>query len=342
MGQSLDEIAEEALYQRSRAMWHPVAFAEDLDDQPLAVRLLDEAIAIARIDGDVVAFKDLCIHRGTALSLGTVVDGGLQCAYHGWTFDSTGACVRIPSRPEGSIPRKARVQSYAVQESVGLVWVCLEPPAEFPIPSYAPWDDASFRTVRIPLYDWKSSAARRVENFVDFSHFPFVHAGVLGDPNKPEIPDHPVRRDAHTISFDLGVEEIPNELKGDDVGDGPIQRMPSTYTVSMPYSVQLDQPLGDGRHFQLFMASAPLGRKETRTFSWCSRNYDLDTSLDQGFVDFQTVILDQDRLVVESQRPEELPVDLSEELHIKGVDQVSIEYRRWLGELASSFTPESS
>jgi vanillate O-demethylase monooxygenase subunit len=110
----------------------------------------------------------------------------------------------------------------------------------------------------------------------------------------------------------------------------------------MPYSVQLDQPLGDGRHFQLFMAAAPLGRKETRTFSWCSRNYDLDASLDQGFVDFQTVILDQDRLVVESQRPEELPVDLSEELHIKGVDQVSIEYRRWLLELASSFTPESS
>ena len=91
-GQSLDEIAEEALHQRSRAMWHPVAFADDFDDQPMAVRLLDEAIAIARIDGDVVAFKDLCIHRGTALSR-TVVDGGLQCAYHGWTFDPTGACV---------------------------------------------------------------------------------------------------------------------------------------------------------------------------------------------------------------------------------------------------------
>ena len=132
-------------------MWHPVAFADDLDDQPMAVRLLDEAIAIARIDGDVAAFNDLCIHRGTASSLGTVVDGGLQCANHGWTFYSTGACVLIPSRPEGSIPRKARVQSYAVQESIGLVWVCVEPPAEFPIPTYSPWDDGSFRTVRIPL-----------------------------------------------------------------------------------------------------------------------------------------------------------------------------------------------
>ena len=64
-------------------MWYSVAFADDLDDQPMAVRLLDEAIAIARIDGDVAAFNDLCIHRGTASSLGTVVDGGLQCANHG-------------------------------------------------------------------------------------------------------------------------------------------------------------------------------------------------------------------------------------------------------------------
>ena len=61
----------------------------------------------------------------------------------------------------------------------------------------------------------------------------------------------------------------------------------------------------------------------------------LEPSRDQGFVDFQQVILEQDRVVVESQRPEELPIDLSEELHIKGVDRVSIDYRRWLGEIAN-------
>jgi vanillate O-demethylase monooxygenase subunit len=39
-------------------------------------------------------------------------------------------------------------------------------------------------------------------------------------------------------------------------------------------------------------------------------------------------------VVVESQRPEELPIDLTQELHIRGVDRVSIDYRRWLGEIA--------
>jgi vanillate O-demethylase monooxygenase subunit len=38
--------------------------------------------------------------------------------------------------------------------------------------------------------------------------------------------------------------------------------------------------------------------------------------------------------VVESQRPEDLPEDLSEELHLKGVDTLSMTYRRWLKELA--------
>jgi Phenylpropionate dioxygenase and related ring-hydroxylating dioxygenases, large terminal subunit len=105
-------------------MWHPVAYADDVTEAPVAVRLLDEPLAIVRLKGEVVAFKDLCIHRGTALSLGTVRDGQLQCAYHGWRFDSSGSCVRIPSRPEGSIPRKARVEKYACEEAAGLVWVC--------------------------------------------------------------------------------------------------------------------------------------------------------------------------------------------------------------------------
>jgi len=331
----LDQNAENALYERSRAMWHPVAYINDVIDSPIAVRLLDEPLVIVRLNGEIACFGDLCIHRGTALSLGTVTGANLQCAYHGWEFDSSGSCVRIPSRPKGSIPRKARVEKFACKEAAGLVWVCLEPPALFPLPEYSAWSDPDYRTIHIPLYDWHSSAARRVENFIDFSHFPFVHAGVLGDPDKPEIPDHPVTRSDHTIAFELGVEEVPNELKGDQALDGPIQRQPSTYTVSMPYSVELDQPLGEGRHFRLFMASSPVGRKETRTFSWCSRNYDVDPASDESFVEFQRVILEQDRVVVESQRPEELPIDLSEELHIKGVDQASIEYRRWLLELAS-------
>ena len=46
-----------------------------------------------------------------------------------------------------------------------------------------------------------------------------------------------------------------------------IQREPSHYTLSMPFTVRLDQPLPDDRHFVLFVASCPLSAKETRNSS---------------------------------------------------------------------------
>ena len=276
-------------------------------------------------------------HRGTALSLGWVEDGHLVCAYHGWTYDPDGVCTRIPASHGTNIPSKARIVGYRAAEHAGLIWVCLDDgePA-MPLPAFPEWADDAYRKIRIPQYDWHCGAARRVENFVDFSHFAWVHEGILGDRSKPEIPDHDVVRDATTLSFELGIEEPANPVKGDTGDAGRIQRTPSRYTISMPFSVHLDQPLEDGHHFVLFVASCPLSAKETRNFTWNARNYELDPAGDQGFVDFQQVILEQDRVVVESQRPEELPIDLSEELHIKGVDRVSIDYRRWLGEIAAS------
>ena len=53
-------------------MWLPVAFADDLDDQPMAVRLLDEVIAIDRLanSNDFIIGKliDPTLVRNTALS----------------------------------------------------------------------------------------------------------------------------------------------------------------------------------------------------------------------------------------------------------------------------------
>ncbi len=331
----LDVTGEEALYRGLRRYWHPVMFADELGDEPRPATLLDEAIVVVRMGGGVSAFRDLCVHRGTALSLGKLVEGQLRCAYHGWTYDADGVCTRIPARHGGVIPSRARLHRYRAEERCGLVWVCLDEP-ELPVPTYAEHDDPSSRVVKIPTYDWSCGAARRIENFVDFSHFPFVHEGILGTPDRPEVPDHEVVRDETTLRFELGVEEVPNPVKGDDLRTGSVRREPSLYVVAMPFTVYLNQPLPDGRHFVLFMASCPVGRRRTRSFSFCARNYDLDPARDGEFVSFQEVILEQDRVVVESQRPEELPVDLSAELHIRGVDRVSIEYRKWLGEIAAA------
>lgn len=333
----LDVAGEEGLHRAMRRFWHPVMWADQLADRPAPVRLLDEALVVVRLQGAVSAFRDLCVHRGTALSLGWLDEsGGLVCAYHGWSYDADGICRRIPASHGTNIPGKARLVRYRAAEHAGLIWVCLSGEPALPLPTFPQWGDPSYRKIKIPTYDWHSSTARRVENFVDFSHFPWVHEGILGDRSNPEVPDHEVVRDETTLSFDLGVMEPASPLKGDVDPDAKVQRHPSRYVISMPFTVLLDQPLEDGGHFVLFVSSCPLSAKETRNFTWNARNYDLDPARDHEFVDFQQVILEQDRVVVESQRPEELPIDLSEELHIKGVDRVSIDYRRWLGEIAAS------
>ena len=47
------------------------------------------------------------------------------------------------------------------------------------------------------------------------------------------------------------------------------------------------------------------------------------------------MINDQDRPIVESQRPHELPAQLAAEMHVKGADRNALEYRRWLYEIAN-------
>ncbi|HEY2597291.1 MAG TPA: Rieske 2Fe-2S domain-containing protein, partial [Candidatus Dormibacteraeota bacterium] len=97
--------------------WSPIGTADEVGEQPKKFRLLDEDIVVFRDREGVVALKDLCIHRGTSLALGTIDNGVLRCAYHGWEYDRTGACVRIPALPEGSpIPRKARAINYHAAE----------------------------------------------------------------------------------------------------------------------------------------------------------------------------------------------------------------------------------
>lgn len=81
------------------ACWHPVAFADEVKDKPLARVLLDEQLVVFRTAKGVCVAKDLCIHRGSPLSLGWVQGDEIVCAYHGFATRPTGAAPRCPRCP---------------------------------------------------------------------------------------------------------------------------------------------------------------------------------------------------------------------------------------------------
>ncbi len=331
----LDVAGEARLYEQLRRFWQPVAFSDDLVDKPHQVTLFDTRLAVARLDGQPYVFDDICRHRGSALSLGRIDGCYLRCAYHGWAYDKEGTVVDIPARPELNGKLKAQLPVYPAIESGGLVWTCLadEPPV-FPPAVLPELDNPDYRILRWEPYEWNCSVGRRLENYFDFSHFAHVHHGILGDRDNAVIADYEAERVGGEIRITAGpfLEYTDNPKNSMVSGEGDTYDAWKHYRVFMPNAMWLDSSAGPDESFILFVAVAPVSRKRTRCFTFVARNYAYDK--DEEFRAMQHVILDQDRPVVESQRPEELPVELTAEMHVKAADLGTVIYRRWLMEFA--------
>ena len=109
-----------------RRYWHPVGAMEELLEKPVQpVRILGEDLTLFRsLKGEIGLIGRGCAHRGMNLAYGIPQESGLRCAYHGWTYDTTGQLVDTPFEPE-CLPYKIR--AYPVQELGGLIWVYLGP-----------------------------------------------------------------------------------------------------------------------------------------------------------------------------------------------------------------------
>src|SRR4051794_19620424 len=112
---------------QSTSAWFPVARAADVGTTPVPVGAAGQSYVVVRLrpGGEVSAFPARCPHRLVPLAAGTVVDGRLQCPYHGWQFDAEGRCASIPSLgPDGIPPPRADLHGpWAVEERGGWVWL---------------------------------------------------------------------------------------------------------------------------------------------------------------------------------------------------------------------------
>lgn len=309
--------------------WHPVAYSEEIGgESPFPAKLLGESIVVWREEnGQPHAMRDLCIHRGTALSLGHLVDDCIVCPYHGWRYDSTGACVLIPQTANENVPSKARVDSYHCQERYGLIWVAMANPI-YPLPSVPELENDDWQVIHTGPYEWDCDASRQVENFTDFGHFPWVHPGLLGDVNRPEVPDHTVEVKDHVLHYVVVRPEASNTddfpVFANEETVAPERR--SRYELHCPYTIALRLGWGGEKGMVYFFASQPISKDSCRGYCIVARNYDFDKP-EKLIQDFEDTIFSQDKHVVLSQRPEMVPFDLADELHLK-FDAVAVNYRR--------------
>lgn len=306
--------------------WHVVANSSDVTEEtPVAARLLGEKIVLWRSGGgEINAWQDYCAHRGTPLSLGQVKNCKIICAYHGWHFDATGQCVHVPAHPEQNTPGKSVVQRYLATEKYGFIWVCMGTP-ESDVPRVPHWDSQDYRKVHAGPYKYNANALRCLDNFMDASHFPHVHPGINGRGDEPDTTIH------------YTVIEKENELQTTE------------FTVVQPYADARGIPLTVRYHYYCLSPTVAYSDKQTgpedHWFTWCamtpvdedqaifwlimSFNYGKDIPESKIHERQAMVFGEQDRWIVEAQRPYSMPLEVADEMHVTS-DRMGVAYRRWV------------
>ncbi|TBU96871.1 aromatic ring-hydroxylating oxygenase subunit alpha [Stutzerimonas kirkiae] len=319
--------------------WYPIAESREIGETAYKATLLDEPLVAYRVAGELVVALDVCPHRGVPLTKGQHDGQGVVCPYHGLRFGSGGRCNRIPASPSQNIPARMCLRTYAAVERYGLVWVCLarsgQDNADAVIPPMPHWDDAGFQQIVCPVFDVAGFAGRQVEGFIDVAHFAWVHTGTFADPDNAEVPDYTTREtsDGFEAVYLSNVGNYPIGPTGEEraASDFVWKRH---FRVHLPFTATLTIHFPDDGRLVIMNAASPVSALRTRMFAPIARNFDLDVPVPDVH-DFNLRVFEEDRDMVESQKPEYLPLDPTLEVHIPA-DRSSIAYRRGLRNLGYS------
>ncbi|WP_040278516.1 (2Fe-2S)-binding protein, partial [Xanthomonas citri] len=260
--------------------------------------------------------------------------GGVVCPYHGLRFGAGGRCNHIPASPSQNIPAKMRLHTYAVAERYGLIWVCLAKPAgvsdaDIQIPPMPGWDEDGFQQIVCPAFDIGGSAARQLEGFIDVAHFAFVHTATFAQPDKREVPAYTTTETPTGFNADYlsTVANYSVDMPLPDVD--PNFQWLRHFEVHLPFTATLTIHFPvPGKRLVIMNAASPVSKHTTRLLVPIARNFDTHLPVEDVHA-FNLRVFEEDRAMVEAQRPEYLPLDPLLEVHIPA-DRSSIAYRRGL------------
>jgi phenylpropionate dioxygenase-like ring-hydroxylating dioxygenase large terminal subunit len=226
-----------------------------------------------------------------------------------------------------------QVRQLPVRECYDYVWTTLgEPDGDvFSMPEFY---EEGRRMIVCGIASVQTSPGRIIENFLDMSHFPFVHIDVLGAEPETEV-----------NNYKVNLRKDVNELWATECGFYQPKAMASAtegievdyqYRVANPFAAILYKTCPDRDDAMDLVGILPQPLDETN----CDIHYFMlvfdDVNTDQELIQFQQGILMQDRIILENQRPRELPLERGAEITIRA-DAASIQYRRWIKDLGIGF-----
>lgn len=195
------------------------------------------------------------------------------------------------------------------------------------------WDETTYQQLVCPQVDLKCFAGRQLEGFIDVAHFAWVHPETFGDPENTEVPDYTTQETDYGFSADYisSVGRYPIGL--DQLGQADFQWL-RHFEIHLPFTATLTIHFPNQAKQVIMNAASPMTARSTRLFAPICRNYDQDLPIEDAY-EYNLKIFEEDRLIVETQKPEYLPLDLSIEAHFPA-DRSSSMYRRLLRKIGFS------
>jgi phenylpropionate dioxygenase-like ring-hydroxylating dioxygenase large terminal subunit len=259
-----------------------------------------------------------------------VRDGCLSCPYHGWAFGAGGRCVLVPSSGDGRpVPPAAHLDILDVTERYGLVWVCPGVPSS-PIPTIEADDDPSFRRINTGVETWLVSATRMTDNFLDISHFPYVHVGTFGIESNtvvPKIELEALDADFHGYAYTVEVGNVSGTASSGI--DAPVVTRRMTTGFNLPFTVRSTIHYETGLDHLILLCSTPVD-DTTSLFTFVIWRNDDPSVPAEEVIAFDRAIGAEDKVMLE-RVPGVLPFDQHATVSVQS-DRPSVEWRRRLAE----------
>lgn len=325
-----------------RRFWYPTLRIDDLRDGPKPFTLLGENVVLwLQDDGTPAALEDRCPHRRAKLSVDSrIVDGALECGYHGWRFGGTGTCVLVPQMPDYVPGPRHHVASYKCEERYGFVWLCLEDEPLRDIPYIRHSDDPSFRQIFEYEEDWDANMLVTCENALDISHISFVHRRTFGNDEKPAAPK------LDLVPFDDGVNftcKVPVANREAQQKNLQIPEEETVRTVDirwmMPATFALHFTYPTGLVHEIVGFATPIDDQKIRRIQFVYRSDTEDDAPGEDVAAFDRSVGAEDRRMLESCGDEFVlsPVLLAHMV----LDRPGLVMRRVLGDLIAAHDPNA-
>jgi len=294
-------------------LWTIVGLASDLPQGALlALHIAGERVVAFRDkEGKPRALIDRCPHRGVALSLGRIIDGVIECPFHGWRFDASGRNCHVPWNPDAK-RELLGATALPLREVGGLLWLYTGfEPRDEPQPSESLMEPGVKLCAQSSL--WGTHWTRAMENMLDSPHLPFVHQATIG------------RFVAKYVGgrMDVSWTEAPYGARVENTVEG--RERDARLDYRSPNAMELFIDPG-ARLLRMLAICLPVDDNRTKLTIITIRNFARWRGFDWWFRRTNRRIADEDKAVLESSQPSEVPPP-AQERSVR-TDQPTLAFRR--------------